>query len=135
MRASSFLAWALLCLYSDVASAQVGQQRPVYRCTSSNGTIIYTNIPAIGCVVSFLYTPKPNASQTNQGAYPSGTDSHLIEQGSYVNHDGFTIHRPAHTESGLPPPGASAQCADGSFSFSTHHSGTCSHHGGVARWL
>ena len=34
-----------------------------------------------------------------------------------------------------PPPGATAQCNDGTYSFSQHHSGTCSHHGGVAQWL
>jgi|SRR5581483_399596 len=34
-----------------------------------------------------------------------------------------------------PPPGATARCRDGTFSFSQHHSGTCSHHGGVAQWL
>jgi hypothetical protein len=34
-----------------------------------------------------------------------------------------------------PPPGATARCRDGSYSFSRHHSGTCSHHGGVAVWL
>src|SRR5947199_2229063 len=33
------------------------------------------------------------------------------------------------------PPGATAQCRDGSYSYSQHHSGTCSHHGGVAVWL
>jgi hypothetical protein len=33
------------------------------------------------------------------------------------------------------PPGATARCRDGSYSFSQHHSGTCSHHGGVAVWL
>jgi hypothetical protein len=33
------------------------------------------------------------------------------------------------------PPGATAQCRDGSYSYSQHHSGTCSHHGGVAQWL
>jgi hypothetical protein len=33
------------------------------------------------------------------------------------------------------PPGATARCADGTYSFSQHHSGTCSHHGGVALWL
>ena len=38
------------------------------------------------------------------------------------------------TASGSPP-GATAQCRDGTYSFSLHHSGTCSHHGGVARWL
>lgn len=34
-----------------------------------------------------------------------------------------------------PPPGASAQCSDGAYSFSTGHGGTCSHHDGVLRWL
>jgi hypothetical protein len=31
--------------------------------------------------------------------------------------------------------GATAQCRDGSYSYSQHRSGTCSHHGGVARWI
>jgi Protein of unknown function (DUF3761) len=34
-----------------------------------------------------------------------------------------------------PPPGATAQCRDGTYSYSQHHSGTCSYHGGVAVWL
>lgn len=33
------------------------------------------------------------------------------------------------------PPGATALCRDGTYSFSQHRSGTCSHHGGVAAWL
>jgi Protein of unknown function (DUF3761) len=33
------------------------------------------------------------------------------------------------------PPGATARCSDGTYSFSTTRSGTCSHHGGVAEWL
>jgi hypothetical protein len=33
------------------------------------------------------------------------------------------------------PAGATARCNDGTFSYSTHHSGTCSHHGGVDEWL
>lgn len=33
------------------------------------------------------------------------------------------------------PAGATAICRDGSYSFSQHRQGTCSHHGGVARWL
>lgn len=28
-----------------------------------------------------------------------------------------------------------AKCRDGSASYSAHHSGACSHHGGVAQWL
>jgi len=30
---------------------------------------------------------------------------------------------------------ATARCVDGTLSFSLHHQGTCSHHGGVAAWL
>jgi hypothetical protein len=75
--------------------------------------------------------PPQQAQQRTQTAH----DDHLIESGSYVNKAGNTVHRPAHTESGLPPTGASAQCRDGSYSFSQSHSGTCSHHGGVSRWL
>jgi hypothetical protein len=33
------------------------------------------------------------------------------------------------------PPGATALCKDGTYSFSQTRSGTCSHHGGVAQWL
>jgi hypothetical protein len=36
---------------------------------------------------------------------------------------------------GSAPPGATARCVDGTYSSSQHHSGTCSHHGGVAAWL
>ncbi len=33
------------------------------------------------------------------------------------------------------PTEATARCRDGTYSFSRHHSGTCSHHGGVDVWL
>lgn len=46
---------------------------------------------------------------------------------------GVCVHRPVQSNS--IPQGATAQCRDGSCSFSLNHSGTCSHHGGVARWL
>lgn len=52
----------------------------------------------------------------------------------YRNSDGQWIPSPQLSPNG-PPPGASAQCRDGTYSFSRHHSGTCSHHGGVRRWL
>jgi len=43
---------------------------------------------------------------------------------------------PATTvRAGTAPPGATAKCRDGTYSFSQHHSGTCSYHGGVAVWL
>lgn len=33
-----------------------------------------------------------------------------------------------------PANGATAKCNDGTYSYSATHSGTCSHHGGVAVW-
>lgn len=51
----------------------------------------------------------------------------------YINSTGQSVHSPAHASS--IPAGATAQCRDGSYSFSRHRSGTCSGHHGVARWL
>lgn len=48
----------------------------------------------------------------------------------YENVDGDCIPLPNGDSSG-----ASAQCEDGSYSYSTHRSGTCSGHGGVDQWL
>jgi hypothetical protein len=75
--------------------------------------------------------PPPNAKVTEPKAkQPNEAD--LKEHGHYVNKDGITVHSPAHSKSGAAPNGASAQCRDGTYSFSQHRSGTCSHHGGVA---
>ncbi len=41
----------------------------------------------------------------------------------------------AITSASSAPPGATARCNDGTYSYSQHHQGTCSHHGGVAEWL
>ena len=51
----------------------------------------------------------------------------------YVNVDGKCVHRPEQAD--RPPAGATAKCNDGTYSFSQHRQGTCSHHGGVAAWL
>ncbi|MGH8258105.1 MAG: DUF3761 domain-containing protein [Steroidobacteraceae bacterium] len=62
-------------------------------------------------------------------------DTRLINGGSYVNSAGNIVHSPSRTVSGAPPPGATAECRDGTYSFSQHRRGTCSHHGGVANWV
>ena len=51
----------------------------------------------------------------------------------YTNVNGNTIQSPTHYNSA--PAGATAECRDGTYSFSQNHRGTCSHHGGVSRWL
>lgn len=52
----------------------------------------------------------------------------------YVNALGNFVSAPVSSSDG-PPAGATARCRDGTYSFSQSRSGTCSHHGGVARWL
>jgi len=53
--------------------------------------------------------------------------------GTYVNSAGNTVCSPYSSSSA--PSGATAQCGDGTYSFSQSRSGTCSHHGGVSVWL
>ena len=55
------------------------------------------------------------------------------QQRYYTNSFGETVPSPTHYP--VPPSGASAVCRDGTYSFSRNRRGTCSHHGGVKRWL
>jgi hypothetical protein len=52
---------------------------------------------------------------------------------SYINANNVEVQSP--TRYAQVPQGASAVCRDGSYSFSRSRRGTCSHHGGVSRWL
>ena len=81
--------------------------------------------------------PAPPASAASTFGAPTATprESQLAEHGHYTNRSGAVVHSPAHSVTGQAPDGASAKCRDGTFSFSQHHRGTCSHHGGVAAWL
>ena len=78
------------------------------------------------------------ASQSQNSA--SATANHALQpkpnctdNGTYVNSKGHTVKRPETCSSA--PQGATAQCRDGTYSFSRNRRGTCSHHGGVAKWL
>jgi hypothetical protein len=51
----------------------------------------------------------------------------------YKNVSGHCVRRPVNAATA--PAGATAKCRDGTYSFSEHASGTCSHHGGVLRWI
>ena len=53
--------------------------------------------------------------------------------GHYNNSDGITVQRPTRYD--IAPEGATALCRDGHYSFSRSRRGTCSSHGGVAKWL
>ena len=66
-------------------------------------------------------------------AAPAHSSTPLCKQGYYKNVDGTCVKSP--TKAPSAPAGATAKCRDGTYSFSLHASGTCSHHGGVAVWI
>ncbi len=73
--------------------------------------------------------PSPNQAAPQQ----QQTKTKCTNNGTYVNSKGETVKRPENCSAA--PQGATAQCRDGSYSFSRSRRGTCSHHGGVAKWL
>jgi hypothetical protein len=77
---------------------------------------------------------QPSANPTAiSNAKPKQAQVNCTNNGTYVNSRGQTVQRPENC-SGAPK-GATAQCGDGSYSFSQSRRGTCSHHGGVAKWF
>jgi hypothetical protein len=75
--------------------------------------------------------PNANPAATDNGK-PKQGQANCTNNGTYVNSKGQKVPRPENCST--PPKGATAQCRDGSYSFSQRR-GTCSHHGGVSKWL
>jgi hypothetical protein len=80
---------------------------------------------------------KATSSAQDNQKKTDGTQAKAPEASSkphyYTNSAGQRVQSP--TKANAVPSGATAQCRDGSYSFSQNHRGTCSHHGGVAKWL
>ncbi len=93
-------------------------------------TIVPTKI-----VKPTLYIQPTTQQQTNVVTPQTQGSSGLSNNNYYTNSSGNQVHSPAYSNNGQAPAGATAQCADGTYSFSQHHQGTCSGHGGVASWL
>src|SRR5215470_9721522 len=94
----------------------------------------YKAIAAAAVVGALLgaVLPTSHADQSSSSAtYQTSTYDSQSEY--YSNVSGNLVHRPVFSVQ--QPTGATAQCVDGSWSFSQHRRGTCSYHGGVARWL
>lgn len=89
----------------------------------------------------YLSSHKPIGSytsykKTTSKARYSDKSHNTYSQGSiryYINVDGHRVQSPTYYNS--RPAGATALCRDGTYSFSRNRRGTCSHHGGVAKWL
>jgi Protein of unknown function (DUF3761) len=81
-----------------------------------------------------LQAGTPNTTAPIQKPAPQTAIAPLSNNNYYTNSNGDRVHSPAYSPSAVPG-GATAVCRDGTYSFSQHRSGTCSHHGGVAKWL
>lgn len=131
-----FILWALaLAGVSAFASAVDSPSAPVS--TQYESSINRTVAPYTP--TSVPTRPKPTVTdkqveETYQRSVPA-TDSGLSNDNYYTNVNGNTVHSPAKSIDGGVPAGASAQCRDGTYSFSQNRRGTCSHHGGVSEWL
>lgn len=75
----------------------------------------------------------PSRSTTQPGTELN--EAELLSHRHYKAKDGHEVHSPARSTHDQLPAGASAKCRDGTYSFSQHRRGTCSHHGGVGVWL
>jgi resuscitation-promoting factor RpfB len=81
--------------------------------------------------VENVVTTKPINKITKVGAYVAPVQAPTSNSGSgYTNSQGNYVESPSSN-----PAGATAQCSDGTYSYSQSRKGTCSHHGGVASWL
>ena len=69
------------------------------------------------------------ADQAKQGTYATYSKTCLAK--------GYTVPATASGEvtSPVAPAGSTGQCKDGSYTSSKTHSGACSRHGGVAKWM
>ena len=86
----------------------------------------------IGYVSSKYLTSQKVESKSTSNKY-SETQSANSSVKYYINSFGQKVQSPTYYNS--VPAGATALCRDGTYSFSRNRRGTCSHHGGVARWL
>ena len=75
--------------------------------------------------------PAHNAAASHaRFAHAPAVFTPACQRGYYKNVSGKCVHSPSSD-----PTGATAKCRDGTYSYSQHASGTCSHHGGVGRWI
>lgn len=108
------------------ASAMPGELSPVHVQASSPAQVESS--------AGQVQAGTPNTAESIHETTPHSAVTPLSNSNYYTNSNGDRVHSPAYSPSGVPT-NATAICRDGTYSFSQHRSGTCSHHGGVAKWL
>jgi uncharacterized protein YgiM (DUF1202 family) len=77
------------------------------------------------------YLVSPEFKSSFNSNYELSNKSSTVNY--YRNSKGEKVQSPTYYKTA--PAGATAECRDGTYSFSRNRRGTCSHHGGVKRWL
>jgi len=110
------------------ASSEIGENKI---CVIPSGTVVTIVPDAITSEgwTKIIYAGKSGYVYTSFLKDVSGNN----RTKHYINTKGEKVQSPTYYKS--PPAGATAECNDGTYSFSRSRRGTCSHHGGVKRWL
>ncbi len=106
---------------SSRSVARLAAETPVRFSSCQNGWCHVAVNGLSGYLPRLSLSLQPNAS--------------FVEGRGYTNSQGNRVRSPTRTPDNQPPAGATAQCRDGTYSFSQSRRGTCSHHGGVTKWL
>lgn len=78
--------------------------------------------------------PTPTVTVTAASTVTVTATATITADSATQSQDGSSWGGSAWGSTGDPGYGATALCNDGTYSYSVHHRGTCSHHGGVAVW-
>jgi hypothetical protein len=100
--------------------------RPAESATAAT-QLVPTPTPTVTPAPTPVPTPVPTPRPTPAPARPAPTEAPATRAPA-------PVPAPSDPYAAATAAQASAVCADGSYSFSAHRSGTCSHHGGVHWW-
>jgi Protein of unknown function (DUF3761) len=111
----------------------------VHECQHKSRYRLIRGLPLFVLLISDSIFPQLTESRQSTNEHniqaTSPDEGDPASHKNYINKDGKTVHSSAKSNSGSIPAGNYAQCRDGSYSFSHHHSGTFSQHCGVSCWL
>ena len=140
MRVRTVIALLLFAASGFAADTRVTLSRTQLHATPRAGSRVVAVVPAgvplsVECSKSWCSTSWNGAAgwvAKRDLSAPKGERAKPKPPGrGYINSEGKWVPSPSPS----PSADATAQCNDGTYSSSRHRSGTCSHHGGVRRWL